>query len=87
MHSATQQYRVTTVLSFTSSMHGVSPTPKPDEAREMLNDMVQVLQAEGRSQEDIDTRLKSIRDMLTATEGAIDDEYVATFRYAKTIQK
>jgi Holliday junction resolvase RusA-like endonuclease len=68
-------------------MHGVSPTPKPDEAREMLNDMVQVLQAEGRSQEDIDTRLKSIRDMLTATEGAIDDEYVATFRYAKTIQK
>lgn len=47
-------------------------------ARETLDDMVQVLQAEGRSREEIDARLKSLRDMLAATEGVIDDEYVAT---------
>jgi hypothetical protein len=47
-------------------------------AREVINDKVQVLQADGRSQDEIDVRLKSIRDMLAATEDAVDDEYVFT---------
>ncbi|KAM0694937.1 hypothetical protein Q7P36_005293 [Cladosporium allicinum] len=42
-------------------------------ARETLDDMVQVLQAQGCSQEEIDAQLKSLRDMLAATEGAVDD--------------
>jgi hypothetical protein len=44
----------------------------------VISDMVQVLQADGRSQDEIDARLKSIRDMLAATEDAVDDEYVFT---------
>ena len=37
-------------------------------ARETLNDMVQVLQAEGHSKEEIDARLETIRGMLEITE-------------------
>ena len=40
-------------------------------AREVMNDMVQVLQADGRSHEEIDARLAALREMFDLTEGAV----------------
>jgi hypothetical protein len=36
-----------------------------------MNDMVQVLQADGRSHEEIDARLAALREMFDLTEGAV----------------
>ena len=43
----------------------------PRRARETLDDMVQVLQADGRSHEEIDARLAALREMFDLTEGAV----------------
>lgn len=47
------------------------PEVKLGFAREVIDDMVQVLQADGRSLQQIDARLMALREMFDLTEGAV----------------
>jgi hypothetical protein len=50
------------------------PELRLERARESLDDMVQVLQAGGRSQEQIDARLSALREMLAIFEERAKDK-------------
>ncbi|CZT16401.1 uncharacterized protein RCC_02244 [Ramularia collo-cygni] len=50
------------------------PELQLERARESIEGMVQVLQAEGLSQEQIDARLEPLTSMMATTQSALDDK-------------
>lgn len=54
--------------------HNPEPEVQIARAKETLADMVQVLQADGQTAEQIEERLEPLRSMLKSTEGALEEK-------------